>query len=61
MLHDPRHNVLFLGYQALSTPGRAIQTYGSRGAYADLHGRHYDIRAQIHTIGGYSAHSAHAD
>ncbi|MCY1554575.1 hypothetical protein D9M68_911550 [compost metagenome] len=57
MLHDPRHNVLFLGYQALSTPGRAIQTYGSRGAYADLHGRHYDIRAQIHTIGGYSAHA----
>lgn len=55
MLHDPRHNVLFVGYQAQGTPGRAIQTYGPRGGYADLDGQRYDIRAQIHTIGGYSA------
>ncbi|NQD94880.1 MBL fold metallo-hydrolase, partial [Pseudomonas sp. CrR25] len=57
MLHDPRHNVLFVGYQAQGTPGRAIQAYGPRGGYADLDGQRYDIRAQIHTIGGYSAHA----
>lgn len=28
MLGDPRHNVLFTGYQARGTPGRAIQQYG---------------------------------
>jgi metallo-beta-lactamase family protein len=58
MLHDPRHNVLFVGYQAQGTPGRVIQTYGPRGGYADLDGQRYEIRAQIHTIGRYSAHSA---
>ncbi|MFI8608345.1 MBL fold metallo-hydrolase RNA specificity domain-containing protein [Pseudomonas sp. NPDC077649] len=57
MLHDPRHNVLFVGYQAQGTPGRVIQTYGPRGGYVDLDGQRYDIRAQIHTIGGYSAHA----
>ncbi|MDT4886714.1 universal archaeal KH-domain/beta-lactamase-domain protein [compost metagenome] len=60
MLHDPRHNVLFVGYQAQGTPGRAIQTYGPRGGYADFDGQRYDIRAQIHTIGGYSAHADQA-
>jgi metallo-beta-lactamase family protein len=31
MLADPRHDVLFVGYQAAGTPGRAIQTYGPQG------------------------------
>ncbi len=57
MLQDPRHDVLFVGYQAQGTPGRAIQSYGSRGGYVELDGQRYDIRAQIHTIGGYSAHA----
>ncbi|MBS7660944.1 MBL fold metallo-hydrolase [Pseudomonas lalucatii] len=61
MLHDPRHNVLFVGYQAQGTPGRAIQAYGPRGGDADLDGQRYDIRAQIHTIGGYSAHADQKD
>jgi len=57
MLHDPRHDVLFIGYQAQGTPGRAIQMYGERGGYVDLDGERYKIGAKINTIGGYSAHA----
>jgi metallo-beta-lactamase family protein len=57
MLGDPRHDVLFCGYQAAGTPGREIQTYGPRGGYVELDGRRFDIRAGIHTLGGYSAHA----
>ncbi|MEY4195701.1 MAG: hypothetical protein RLZZ226_2069, partial [Pseudomonadota bacterium] len=61
LLGDARHDVLFVGYQAAGTPGRAIQEYGSRGGYVDLDGERYTIRARIHTIGGYSAHADQAD
>lgn len=57
MLHDPRHAVLFVGYQAAGTPGREIQQYGPRGGYVYLDDERFDIRAQIDTIGGYSAHA----
>lgn len=57
MLGDPRHDVLFVGYQAAGTPGRAIQRYGPRGGYVDLDGRRITIKAGVHTIGGYSAHA----
>jgi metallo-beta-lactamase family protein len=57
MLGDSRHDVLFVGYQAQGTPGRAIQRYGPRGGYVDLDGDRLDIRARIHTISGYSAHA----
>jgi metallo-beta-lactamase family protein len=57
MLGDPRHDVLFVGHQAAGTPGRAIQQYGPRGGYVELDGERYDIRARIHTLGGYSAHA----
>ena len=57
MLHDPRHDVLFVGYQAQGTPGRAIQMYGTRGGYVELDGDRYKIGAKISLIGGYSAHA----
>src|SRR5690554_5881364 len=57
MLEDPRHNVIFTGYQARGTPGRAIQQYGPTGGYVDLEGRRINIRAGITTLGGYSAHA----
>ncbi|MBK1650557.1 MBL fold metallo-hydrolase RNA specificity domain-containing protein [Rhabdochromatium marinum] len=57
MLGDPRHDVLFVGYQAAGTPGRDIQRYGPRGGYVWLDSERIDIRAQIATIGGYSAHA----
>lgn len=57
MLGDPRHNVLFIGYQAKGTPGQIIQQYGPHGGYVDLDGERIDIRAGIETLGGYSAHA----
>ncbi len=57
LVGDPRTDVLFVGYQAQGTPGRAIQHYGPKGGYVVFDGRRYPIRAQVHTIGGYSAHA----
>ncbi|WP_437269697.1 MBL fold metallo-hydrolase [Stutzerimonas balearica] len=61
MLGDPRHHVLFVGYQGKGTPGRDIQTYGPEGGYVDLDGERIDIRASNDTVGGYSAHADQAD
>jgi len=57
MLGDSRHNVLFVGYQAAGTPGRAIQSHGPAGGYVDFEGERLDISAGISSIGGYSAHA----
>ena len=57
MLHDPRHDVLFVGYQAQGTAGRAIQMYGPRSGYLDMDGESYKIGAKINIIGGNSAHA----
>ncbi len=56
MLGDERHDILFVGYQAEGTPGRAIQHFGPNGGYVDLDGVRYPIRAKVDTIGGYSGH-----
>lgn len=60
MLGDQRHDVLFVGYQARGTPGHAIQRFGPRNGYVEFDGRRYDIRAAVHSIGGYSAHADQA-
>ena len=60
MLGGARHCVLFVGYQAVGTPGRDIQQYGPKGGYVYLDGEKVTIRAQIETIGGYSAHADQA-
>ena len=60
MLGEPRHNVVFVGYQARGTPGAQIQQYGPGGGYVELDGERYDIRAGVHTLGGYSAHADQA-
>ena len=57
MLDEPRHNVLFVGYQAAGTPGRYIQQYGPKGGWVELDGQRLDIKADITTLGGYSAHA----
>ena len=57
MLDNPKHDVLFVGYQAQGTPGRDIQRYGPSGGYVDLDGERITIRARVHTISGYSAHA----
>ncbi|WP_322981965.1 MBL fold metallo-hydrolase [Pseudomonas sp. C11] len=60
MLADPRHDILFVGYQAEGTPGRQIQRFGPCGGYVELDGQRYDIRAQVHSMSGYSAHADQA-
>lgn len=57
MLEEPRHNVIFTGYQAAGTPGRAIQQYGPQSGYVDVEGERFNIRAGVTTLGGYSAHA----
>lgn len=61
LVGDPRTDILFVGYQAAGTPGRAIQTWGPRGGYVELDGERYPIRARAHTVGGYSAHADQHD
>ena len=56
LLKDHRTDVLFIGYQAEGTPGREIQQQ-STGGVVFLDGQNCPIRAQIHTISGYSAHA----
>lgn len=60
MLDEPRHNILFVGYQAAGTPGRDIQQFGPKGGWVALDGDRHDIRAGITTLGGYSAHADQA-
>ena len=60
MLDEPRHNVLFVGYQAQGTLGHLIQKYGPRGGYVDINHKRIDIRADISTLSGYSAHADQA-
>lgn len=57
MLHDARHNVVFIGYQAAGSPGRAIQKYGPRSGYVEFDNERYDIKAGVTGVGGYSAHA----
>jgi metallo-beta-lactamase family protein len=61
LLGDPRHDILFVGYQARGTPGHDIQRYGPRGGYVILDGKRVDIRAQVHSLSGYSAHADQQD
>ena len=61
LIEDARTDILFIGYQAGGTPGRAIQTYGPKGGWVELDGQRFDIRAGVHTISGYSAHADQQD
>ncbi|MBT2339879.1 MULTISPECIES: MBL fold metallo-hydrolase RNA specificity domain-containing protein [Pseudomonas] len=61
MLGDPRHNIVFVGYQGKGTPGREIMTHGPDGGFVMLDGCRIDIRAGVDSVGGYSAHADQAD
>lgn len=58
MLGDPRHEVMFVGYQAKGTPGAVIQaSEGAEGfVQIDLDGQMREIRAKVVTLDGYSGH-----
>lgn len=62
--HHIKHNiwrrnahVIIVGYQAMGTPGRALVD----GSKTFRHGGdEYAVKAQIHTLGGFSAHASQA-
>ena len=57
-IDDPKNDILFVGYQAAGTPGRAIQRYSKRpGGYVVLDDERKTIKAKVHTLPGYSAHA----
>ena len=56
-IERPENDVVFVGYQAAGTPGRAIQRNGGAGGTVALNGKKSDIRAGVHTLSGYSAHA----
>ena len=57
-IEDPTSDIFFVGYQAAGTPGRAIQDYADTpGSYVYLDGERKTIRANVHTLSGYSAHA----
>jgi len=65
ILHHFRNNlgnentrVLFTGYQAPGTLGRRIIDGADD---VRIHGKSYDLRAQVSTVGGFSAHGDSAD
>lgn len=62
MLGDPRHEVMFVGYQAKGTPGAVIQaSQGAAGFVAvDLDGERYEVRAKVMSLAGYSGHADQA-
>jgi len=59
MLGDPRHEVVFVGYQAKGTPGAVVQaSEGAEGVVkVELDGRMYELRAKVVTLRGYSGHA----
>jgi len=62
MLGDPRHEVLFVGYQAKGTAGAVIQDSDSVRGSVQLgqDGQVYEIRAKVLTVDGYSGHADQA-
>jgi metallo-beta-lactamase family protein len=57
-IEHPENDILFVGYQAAGTPGRAIQKYAKKpGGYVVLDGERRSINAGVHSLTGYSAHA----
>lgn len=57
-LPRPECNVLFSGFQAMGTLGRAIV---DGRPLVRIHGEPVPVRASVHTLGGFSAHGDQAD
>jgi metallo-beta-lactamase family protein len=65
IVHHLKHNlwkeethVLFVGYQAQNSLGRRIV---ERQPFVSIHGERIPVRAQVHTLGGFSAHAGQKD
>ncbi len=55
---DPRNAVLITGWQAPYTLGRRI---AEKNEYVSIYGESYPLRAEVHTLYGYSAHADRND
>ena len=55
---DARTDIVFCGYQAQGTPGRALQGGARR---LRLEGTQVTVRARVHQLSGYSAHADRAN
>lgn len=60
LLPDPRHIVLFVGYQADGTPGRQIQRAKS-GSEVVVDRERITVNAYVKSISGFSAHADQQD
>ena len=61
LIENPVNDIIFVGYQAKGTPGRAIQKYGPKGGHVKLDDNRYNIGARVTSLGGYSAHAGRKD
>lgn len=57
LLPHEQTTVLFLGYQAEGTPGRAIQRAATRGGRVWIDHEEVRVRAQVETLGALSGHA----
>lgn len=60
LIEDQRTDILFVGYQAVGTTGRAIQHFAEKRGYVEIERRRYAIKAGVYTLSGYSAHADQA-
>ena len=57
LIEDERTDIIFAGYQARGTAGRAIQQYGETHGYVEMDRQRYTINAGVYILSGYSAHA----
>ena len=56
-IDQPENDLLFVGYQAQGTTGRAILDRAGKGGMITLDGRTRPLRAKVQVLNGYSAHA----
>jgi metallo-beta-lactamase family protein len=56
-IEKPENDIVFVGYQAAGTPGRAIQERAEEHGSVVLNGKESRIEASVHNLSGYSAHA----